>query len=83
MLNFGIFHQKSKIKHLFLKIKKYKVIICQYDVFLYVEQGWLRHKDRISWQNFENYKNFNNFINKIMRIAIILEILPINSIFML
>jgi len=39
MLNFGIFHQKSKIKHLFLKIKKYKVIICRYDVFLCVEQG--------------------------------------------
>ena len=48
MLNFGFFHQKSKIKHLFLKIKKYKVNIYLYEVFLYVEQGYLEHKDRIS-----------------------------------
>jgi len=48
MLNFGIFHQKSKIKYLFLNIKKYKVNICRYDVFLCVEQSYLENKDRIN-----------------------------------
>ena len=63
MLNFGIFHQKSKIKYLFLNIKKYKVIICRYDIYLCVEQVYLEHKKEL--------------INKISRIIVILIILLI------
>ena len=48
MLNFGFLMKKSKIKHLIFKIKKYKVNIYEYDVFLCVEHGYLGHKDRIS-----------------------------------
>ena len=49
MLNFGFLMKNSQIKHLIFKIKKYKVIICRYDVFLCVEQVYLEHKDRINW----------------------------------
>ena len=48
MLNFGFLIKNSKIKHLCLKIKKYKVNIRRYDVFLYIEQVYLERKDKIS-----------------------------------
>jgi len=49
MLNFGFLMKNSQIKHLIFKIKKYKVIICRFDIYLCVEQVYLEHKDRINW----------------------------------